>query len=1102
MRRSIIKFFISSVLFFITVVFLTPYVISTKSGQKQFFKTLSFFLDEKIEIKNLDLSWFGSQRLDGLQYQSHLIDVYVEEISTRDSLLKWLFNRFTFSNLTIFKADGVIRTTAKKPISTRIPFKSLKLISANLQIQTADKNYKFKPVNLDIDLSYGLEIKSKGNLSLGLESGNFFALVSQTNNQINHLEFQTEFLPTYLLEDLFSELQEFNLSKIIGSKLQGNLLFDRKTKSFSCDLKTDQGFIKYPESKTNNLIVEIKQPGGNIKITGKELALNYENLFLSSFTLNLDVPNLGFGKTEINSLKSKIDFSQDDLIQISAAFKLYNEKINGDFESSATIRKDLKSLNLSMTSPSLKMIEPITQTWQDIKIKTLKAKFENSQWNGKIEVLSEIDPGKSDNMVCNFETSKTFSIFQIPSLAFFKIDSKIIKANIDFDLKTTLSTHSSAYFNIEVPDRIAKQISPKLDLEKPITINGMIDKGSSIESLSGIFSIPQMKFSSNDSPLDVSFQKGSFKLNLKKTTGSLYLNGGVNQGSFAVDIDYESLKNYETKLRLVNLPVASLDLFLNLDKTAKNFIGKTITGNLNLHAKPNNQALSLSLTTDQGFLKLSGELQDKFFLVTKPSKISFNFKSIEENTWFKKHDLFIISEPKLSLDIQELIIPVNLDFNDLVINSKFEILDLKFFSEHEIAALDQLTGECRKKKNEPLQAYLSSDAKIGKIDGKAVIEKVNFQPISNLFSSIMGIIELDLKNVPSVFLKAASAPFLNEKFTSLLSDRSNLFFRLDTKQYPKRLSLNIDSSDLQLLADGVIEGTTFILKKPLDVSLNPNEAFKSLFYDYTAIHFVDSRSPLELEISSKGFMLPLENTKIENIQIPYFKLSLGQIDVRNDGTMSLTDTFFKKKLGNLIRLWFQPAEFQFKNGIINIGRFDVLILPNMQVAFWGKIDMKNSYVDCILGLTAQSLKNTLGISDLPKDFVLTVPVRGKFGEVKIDKSQALTKIATLLASKQNFSGQFGGIIDFMNQMMNDQGKIPKPRRPFPWEKPVSFDLETKKDFLLKFKQHSQERELLSYSLSLDPIIHMIQEQINQLTEPAVEEDDSLVNNPDELPNNI
>lgn len=124
-------------------------------------------------------------------------------------------------------------------------------------------------------------------------------------------------------------------------------------------------------------------------------------------------------------------------------------------------------------------------------------------------------------------------------------------------------------------------------------------------------------------------------------------------------------------------------------------------------------------------------------------------------------------------------------------------------------------------------------------------------------------------------------------------------------------------------------------------------------------------------------------------------------------------------------------------------RTEILISNTYQVCIWGGLDFPAQKVDMVLGLTASCLKIAFGIKNLPDDYVLQIPMKGKMDNVKINTSKATAKIAALLLWQQKaVSGAFGkssaGAVlgEFMNKLgpLPDIGsKAPPAKRPFPWE---------------------------------------------------------------------
>jgi hypothetical protein len=134
-----------------------------------------------------------------------------------------------------------------------------------------------------------------------------------------------------------------------------------------------------------------------------------------------------------------------------------------------------------------------------------------------------------------------------------------------------------------------------------------------------------------------------------------------------------------------------------------------------------------------------------------------------------------------------------------------------------------------------------------------------------------------------------------------------------------------------------------------------------------------------------------------------------------------------------IEIWCSPLEIQIRNGILYISRMDMLIDNSIHICTWGQIDLIKDKVKMTLGITAQALNYSFGVTNLPKNYVLQVPVRGSLTDIKIDTSKAAYKIAALKAVRIQ-DNIFSQIIDLLKQKYDDQSDVPAPRRPFPWER--------------------------------------------------------------------
>ena len=117
------------------------------------------------------------------------------------------------------------------------------------------------------------------------------------------------------------------------------------------------------------------------------------------------------------------------------------------------------------------------------------------------------------------------------------------------------------------------------------------------------------------------------------------------------------------------------------------------------------------------------------------------------------------------------------------------------------------------------------------------------------------------------------------------------------------------------------------------------------------------------------------------------------------------------------------------------------------MALWGDVDFNQRQVGLVLGLTASCLQKAFGIAELPKSYVLQVPVYGSFDDVKIDSKKATGKIAKILALQTGGSlleqfggkggGALGGVLKELSKIPDGDKKAPDPQTPFPWEKTSS-----------------------------------------------------------------
>ena len=212
------------------------------------------------------------------------------------------------------------------------------------------------------------------------------------------------------------------------------------------------------------------------------------------------------------------------------------------------------------------------------------------------------------------------------------------------------------------------------------------------------------------------------------------------------------------------------------------------------------------------------------------------------------------------------------------------------------------------------------------------------------------------------------------------------------------------------------------------------------------LSYIYSLAPVTLEISSNGFYFPFYPFSMGKIAIPDATIELGKIACRNEGNINIALGLLKSKQfdkNSELSLWFAPIDLSVQQGLINMDRTEILLANIFDICLFGKVDLIKNYVDMVLGLTSQTLSKAFGIKNLPENYVLTIPMRGKADHVQINSGKATAKMALLLAwQNKNVAGALGGgpagalVGEFLGKIAtlpDADAKVPPPKHPFPWE---------------------------------------------------------------------
>jgi hypothetical protein len=291
-------------------------------------------------------------------------------------------------------------------------------------------------------------------------------------------------------------------------------------------------------------------------------------------------------------------------------------------------------------------------------------------------------------------------------------------------------------------------------------------------------------------------------------------------------------------------------------------------------------------------------------------------------------------------------------------------------------------------------------------------------------------------------------PFISlitNKNTTVVSSTFGSFINLNTtfaiadNTGPFRITLNSPRTNLDCHAN--LSEKTITLNRPLTTNFYLSQELCKILcptIDQNLTKGLRSKQPIRIYIDNHHFSYPLTKPfEIQNLSINNATVDLGIIEVNNkDAFTSLFRTMKVSPIASSDRLviWFTPFHLQILDGLLNAGRMDMLLNDTIHLCTWGTIKLIRQSLDMTLGIPADTLYQMLGITNLPNDYVLQIPIKGKFSNIKVDTTLATTKIAALMASSHANKGAAGIIGDIVGGITTMSEKpAPPPNRPFPWE---------------------------------------------------------------------
>ena len=246
-------------------------------------------------------------------------------------------------------------------------------------------------------------------------------------------------------------------------------------------------------------------------------------------------------------------------------------------------------------------------------------------------------------------------------------------------------------------------------------------------------------------------------------------------------------------------------------------------------------------------------------------------------------------------------------------------------------------------------------------------------------------------------------------------------------------SLTFSAPQGSLSCHGYIKDDTFFLQEPLHASLQITESSSHLL---TGSSTWSTERPITLTIPKENVMIPLHN--ILYTYIPQASIDLGKIRCQGSDALFMLLKTLKAPHKKPLELWFAPIDLHLQKGELEIERSEILVANTYELAYWGKIDCIRYFANLTLGITAQALEKGLLITNLPKDYVLKLPLQGPLDHIELNTTTATSKIAALLLWQsgviEKHLGPFGQILKQAVPPPGGEGPTPPAKTPFPWQK--------------------------------------------------------------------
>ncbi len=544
---------------------------------------------------------------------------------------------------------------------------------------------------------------------------------------------------------------------------------------------------------------------------------------------------------------------------------------------------------------------------------------------------------------------------------------------------------------------------------------------------------------------------------------SSHISGGTLSSEGSINSLSSSDLLLKANVELQKFPMAAFDTLAS--SSLLPFTGSVL--DLKLSIDKNNSSETVWIDGKSPLLKVSGGLildSKGIFLASSDSPFKIEFlltpKGYKELSKGSNSSFDLSKEALFKASLLTLKIPFlgpnskTPDLSHLLLSLQMENDQISFTPKgsKKLLTLTNTTLSLQKKGEEaPLSLSLDTSA-IADQKGSLHLDAQMKQFLNNAGHFELSHVESDLivsfQKFPSAVFEIL-LPSKNKSFSNLLGPVFDMTLKGSVQQASGPLAIKLNSQNVKLSLEGALTSGVLTLQENalVEIALTPETSRVFLKeVNPLSISSVTSSSPLSIEIVAKGFSLPLSPFSLNQIELPRIRIIPGKVFCQNEGNINLMLGLLKSKQAGQnakLELWFAPIDFSIHQGVLDLERTEILVASTYDIALWGKLDLPGNRVNMVLGLTAACLNAAFNIRDLPRDYVMHIPLTGTLDHVELNKTVATSKIVALtLWQSKNVAGPAAGvggalIGGLLNQVLSppgNEGSTPKAKQPYPWQK--------------------------------------------------------------------